>query len=174
MKPRPNAPARQATGAAAHSAAEPSPVNWELLGLAARLLVGGVLIFSGLHKAAAPAEEFSVVLEAYAILPETHVLLMSRLIPWAELLSGAFLLFGLMTRAAAAASATLLGTFIFAILSTKARGIILENCGCFGQGVHLSPGQAVALDLFLFASAVFAWKHGRKRMSLDNWVEEGI
>ena len=39
------------------------------LGLAARLIVGGVLVYAGAVKAAGPAEEFALVIGAYQVLP---------------------------------------------------------------------------------------------------------
>lgn len=145
-----------------------------LVGLAGRVVVGALLLFSGAHKAAAPPEEFMVVLEGYGILPEVYLSLFARLVPWTEIVSGAFLLSGLWTRAAAAATGALSAGFFLALLSTKLRGIELPNCGCFGQSVHLERWQAMLLDGVLIAFSVAAWRWGRRKASLDNWVEEGL
>lgn len=147
------------------------PSDWGAL--LARLAAGAALAYSGLLKAAAPAEEFAVVVEAYYILPPGMVLPFARVVPWLELTAGLALASGYLTRAAAAGAAAMLSAFIGAILSTLWRGIPLENCGCFGQGVHLSPKQAVALDAVLLAMAVFALWKGKSPASLDGWVEKG-
>ena len=81
---------------------------------------------------------------------------------------------GFLTRAAAAACGTLLFSFIFALLSTKLRGISLPHCGCFGGGIHLSTWQALLLDTVLVAGAWLAYKGGRRKASLDNWVDAGL
>ena len=146
---------------------------WERVALAARLLVGAVFIFSGLHKLAVPAEEFGAVLESYYIVPDSHTMLFAHAVPWAELLTGVFLAAGLFARAAAAAAFLMLSTFILALVSTKLRGIPLENCGCFGPGFHETRRQAVMLDSFLLLLAAAAFRHGGRPFSLDNWADSG-
>lgn len=141
--------------------------------LAARLIVGLVLAYSGLHKAAAPAEEFAVVVESYYVLPQDMALSFARVVPWVELLAGLALASGYLTRASAAAAAMLFSAFISALASTIWRRIPLENCGCFGQGVHLTPGQAIALDSCLLAMTLLVFWIEKTPASLDGWVEKG-
>ena len=50
--------------------------------------------------------------------------------PWLELISGAFLLLGLFTKAAASVIGSMLIIFIFAILLNLIRGTPI-SCGCF-------------------------------------------
>ena len=140
--------------------------------LAARVIVGFMLIYSGLEKAAAPVEEFMVVISGYQILPEPHVRLFAHLLPWTELIAGSFFLLGLWTRAAAVVCAGMSLSFFFGLLSTYLRGIALPNCGCFGGSIHLRPWQAMMLDAFLVACAATAWFKGPGRLALDRWAEE--
>lgn len=154
---------------AAQAAAGP----WSNAALAARLIVGGVFIYSGLHKAIHPAEEFAAVIESYYILTPPNALIAAKLIPWIELIAGAFLAAGYLTRAAAGVCGSLLAGFIWALLSTITRGVPLENCGCFGKSIHLTPPQAMTMDAALLLLAILAFKHGQRLMSLDNWVEQG-
>ena len=159
---------------AAHRAPESrfaSPA-WGWAAIGARIIVGGIMIYSGLHKASAPVEEFMVVIDGYQILPQPHVRLFAHLVPWTELLAGAFLLAGLWTRLAAAATACLSASFFVALASTLVRGIPLPNCGCFGQAVHLQVWQAMTLDAILIGCAAVAWRRGRERLALDRWAEE--
>lgn len=168
MKPRTAAAPSHAP--AAHAArAEPQWQAW--LGLTARVAVGVVMLVSGIHKASAPAEDFMVVLESYDILPEPHLRLFATLMPWAETLGGAFLLGGLFTRAAAATTGALGAAFFAALAYTKFRGIELPNCGCFGQAIHLERWQAMLLDVAVISLSVSAWHWGRRKLSLDGWVE---
>jgi len=154
--------------------AAPADGDWrDYAGLAGRIVVGALLLFSGVHKASAPAEEFMVVLEGYGILPDVYLSLFARLVPWTEVVAGAFLFAGLWTRFAATATAGLSASFFAALLYTKLRGIELPNCGCFGQSVHLERWQAMLLDATLIAFSVAAWRWGLAKFSLDNWVEEG-
>ena len=143
-------------------------------GLGVRVLLGAVFLFSGLSKAGAAPEDFKAVLETYDILPDDMLLTMATLLPWLEVLLGFSLISGFWTAAASRAAGGFLGVFVIAILSTKARGIDLANCGCFGAGIHLDPGQAVALDILLIALAFHASRKGSSMTSLDNWVKSGL
>jgi len=161
MKPPHNAPPIDPSG----------PPAWT--GLAARLPLGLVLVFSGLLKTSAPAEEFAVVIENFRILPESMVVTMAAVVPWLEIILGLALILGYLTRLAASAAGTMLILFIGALASTQIRGFQLPNCGCFGQGVHLTTLQAVGLDAFLVLLAFLAYKKGSAKLSLDNWVNSG-
>ena len=41
----------------------------DILGIAARLVLGGVFVYSGWLKAVAPAEEFAYAIETYKVVP---------------------------------------------------------------------------------------------------------
>lgn len=140
---------------------------------AARLALGLVFVVSGTMKAAAPPEEFSVVIEAYDLVPQDAALTLATFLPWVELLAGFSLLFGYFNSAAAGLAGGMLLTFIGAILSTKAKGIELPNCGCFGGGFHPSPSVTMVMDVGLAALAVFVFLKGPGRLSLDNWADGG-
>lgn len=144
------------------------------LGLAGRLILGAVFVGSGTLKAAGPVEEFAVVIAGYGILPDSMNATAAALIPWFEVFAGLSLLAGYFTKQAAAASGALSLCFILALLSVKLRGYELPNCGCFGNAVHLSMWQALAMDAVLVACAAAAFKAGAARLSLDNWVNEGL
>lgn len=144
------------------------------LGLAARVLVGLVLVLSGTFKAAAPPEEFALVLDSYRLLPSADLIqALSVFLPWLELLVGFSLIFGYFARLCAAAAAGMFGMFIIAILSLKLRGIELPNCGCFGFGFHPPPLHTLILDVLLGCAALLAYRHGPDRLSLDNWCSSG-
>ena len=143
-------------------------------GVAARITLGLLLAASGTLKAAAPAEDFSVVIESYQVLPEAAAPTAAAFLPWVEVLAGFALTLGFLTRAAAAAAGLMLASFIAAIGSVKFRGFELPNCGCFGEFIHLSSGQALALDLALLFLAFLAFKSGEKELSLDKWALSGL
>lgn len=150
-----------------------SPKLLESLGLLGRALVGAVLVYAGATKAAGPTEEFALIISYYNILPRDMLMSTAAFLPWAEVLLGWALLLGVMTRWAAAAAGGLFGFFLLALASTLARGIALPNCGCFGDGVHFTVPQALAFDALMLALCWCAWRAGRARLSLDNWVEPG-
>ena len=143
------------------------------LGLAARVVLGAVLIVSGATKTSAPKEEFAVVIEAYDLVPADAAQTLSALLPWAELTLGFALVFGFLTPLSSAAGGLMMLVFIGAILSTKARGIELPNCGCFGGKIHPPPLVTAAIDAVLVILAAAAWRFGGERLSLDNWAGQG-
>lgn len=144
------------------------PPGWA--GLMARLALGGVLAAAGTLKAAAPAEEFALVLEAYPIIPQQMTLTLAAFLPWIELLVGFSLMAGYLTRQAALAAAALLLSFIAALVSAKVRGIALPHCGCFGAGFHPSPDATLLMDSGLALFAYLSYKAGASLASLDNWA----
>jgi uncharacterized membrane protein YphA (DoxX/SURF4 family) len=107
------------------------------VGLLARFVVGGVWLAAGLLKLPDPDENVRAV-RAYELLPESMVPLVGHALPVVEILLGACLLLGLLTRGSAALSAVLLVGFIVGIGSAWARGLSIE-CGCFGGGA--GPAQ---------------------------------
>ena len=151
-----------------------APSVWQAvdpwLGLAARLLVGLVFVFSGTLKAAAPVEEFALVIENYGLVTSRDlILILAAFLPWLEVIFGFALLFGFLTRAAAAAIGGMILAFATAILYTKLKDIRLPNCGCFGFGFHPTPSQELALNGLWAACAVQAFRRGAERLSLDVW-----
>lgn len=143
------------------------------LALAARLVVGCVLVYAGATKAAGPAEEFAYVISAYGMLPPDALPLAARLLPWAELLLGWALILGWQARAAATASGALFVAFLFALVGTKARGIELPNCGCFGDAIHFTMAQAIAFDSLMLALCWLARSHAPGLAALDAWADAG-
>jgi uncharacterized membrane protein YphA (DoxX/SURF4 family) len=141
-------------------------------GLAARVIVGAVLVYAGATKAAGPSEEFALVIGAYDVLSKEMVLTAAAFLPWIELLIGWSLILGLRLRATAAAAGALFAAFLFALVSVKAKGIQLPNCGCFGDAIHLTPVQALLFDSALAALSFVAWK-AELGLSLDSWMEGG-
>lgn len=142
--------------------------------LLARLLAGGVLAASGVLKAAAPAEEFAVVIEAYGLIQSQQTIMqLAAVLPWAEALAGIALLYGVFTRAAAAVCGGLYLTFLFAIGTALSRGIPLTDCGCFGMGFHFDPKKTLAMDVLLLGCALAVFLAKRHPLSLDNWASRG-
>ncbi len=140
-----------------------------LLGLAARIAVGGVLIVSGAIKLSAPKEEFSVVIEAYNLVSPAMALTLAAFLPWLELIVGYSLISGYFLRLASAAAGILFIAFDLALLSLKLRGIILPSCGCFGSSFHPTPNLMMVVDLGLFAMSLLAFKSPHF-FSLDRWA----
>jgi uncharacterized membrane protein YphA (DoxX/SURF4 family) len=95
-----------------------------------------------------------------------------HLLPVLEIVVGACLVLGLLTRVAAAVSAALFVAFIIGIASVWARGISID-CGCFGGGGYVKDAASkypweIARDVgLLLLSAYLVWLR-RTRLALDN------
>ena len=109
------------------------------VGTLARLGLAAVWLVSGLIKALDPAQTY-VAVRAYDVLPKDAVSVVAGVLPWFELALGALLLLGVGTRAAAVLSALLLVVFIAGVAQAWARGLNID-CGCFGGGGAVAPGQ---------------------------------
>jgi uncharacterized membrane protein YphA (DoxX/SURF4 family) len=144
------------------------------LALAARLFVGAVLIYAGASKAAAPAAEFSLVIQSYDVVPTSIALPMAGLLPWMELLVGWALLLGVNARAAGAAAGAMTAIFLAAIGSVLLRGIPIPNCGCFGDAMHFTPAHAFAFDSLLTALSWLVFVSESGPLSLDSWSQRGL
>jgi uncharacterized membrane protein YphA (DoxX/SURF4 family) len=141
------------------------------IGLAARLVVGGVWIVAGLLKL--PDLQSSVrAVRAYQLLPEAIVPAVGYALPIVEVAVGILLVVGLLVRASAVVSAVLFLAFIIGISSAWARGLQID-CGCFGGGGYDANATdkypwEIARDLgLLFASLWLVWRP-RSRWALDN------
>ncbi len=102
------------------------------VGVFARLVVGGVWVVAGFLKLPDPAENVRAV-RAYQLLPESVVPFVGHLLPVLEVLVGACLLAGLLTRVVATLSVLMLLAFVVGIASAWARDLQID-CGCFGGG----------------------------------------
>jgi uncharacterized membrane protein YphA (DoxX/SURF4 family) len=147
-----------------------SYVGW--IGLIARLVTGGVWLVAGLLKLPDPAANVRAV-RAYQLLPEAAVTPVGHLLPLVEVVLGALLLLGLLTRVSGVASSLLLLMFVFGIAAAWARGLEIE-CGCFGGDGGASAGAAekypweIARDIgLLLLSAWLVWRP-RTRLALDS------
>jgi putative oxidoreductase len=102
-----------------------------LLGLAARLYLGGVFLFACFHKILDPSS-FALDVATYEILPLPLVNLAALVLPFVELLAGVLLVLGLRTRAAALLILGMMAVFIAALASALSRGLEM-SCGCFAS-----------------------------------------
>lgn len=131
-------------------------------GLVARLVVGGVWIAAALAKLPDPSASVRAV-RAYDLLPEGVVPTVGHTLPILELVVGACLVIGLLTRPMSLVSALLFLAFVFGISAAWARGLQID-CGCFGGGGFDADATSkypweIARDVGLFAlSALLVWR----------------
>jgi uncharacterized membrane protein YphA (DoxX/SURF4 family) len=140
------------------------------LGLGARLVTGVVWIIAGLNKLPDPAASVRAV-RAYQVLPEPIVPTVGHLLPVVEIVVGAALVLGLLTRAAAVLSLLLLVAFIIGIASVWARGLSID-CGCFGGGGYEKGASSaypweIARDVGLALLSLWLTLRPSTRLALD-------
>jgi uncharacterized membrane protein YphA (DoxX/SURF4 family) len=139
---------------------------------AARLVLGGVFLVAGALKVIDPQSSVGAV-RAYRLLPSSLTTIVGWGLPFAEIALGLLLLAGIATRLVAAASAVLLLVFIAAVISAAARGLSID-CGCFGGGGDVAPGQTaygveIIRDVGLLLLAVWLVWQPRSRLTLDRF-----
>ncbi len=118
----------------------------DVVGLLARLVLGGVLIAAGLLKVGSPSASARAV-RAYQLLPFDLAAYVGYALPVVEILVGVLLVVGLFTRASAAVGALLMVAFVIGIASAWARGLTID-CGCFGGGGQIAEADtAYPLEL---------------------------
>jgi uncharacterized membrane protein YphA (DoxX/SURF4 family) len=143
------------------------------VGLLARLVTGGVWIVAGALKLPDPASSVRAV-RAYELLPEAVVPAVGHLLPVVEVVIGACLVLGLLTRPMAVVSTLLFAAFVFGIASAWARGLEIE-CGCFGGGGQKEGASSeypleIARDLGLMVLSGWLVVRPRTRWALDSWI----
>ncbi len=139
------------------------------LSLAARLVLGGVLIVAGGLKVSDPNQAITAV-TAYRLLPADVATLVGYGLPFFEILLGLLLVVGLATRASAATAGALMVVFIGGVASAWARGLSID-CGCFGGGGQTADPQylpEILRDLLFLGLAVWLVAYPSSRWALDH------
>ena len=110
------------------------------VGLVARLILGGTLIVAGSLKFD-ELDKSQMAVRAYELLPIPLANFMGIFLPFFELAVGILLVLGASTRIAAFLSGLLMFAFMIGISQAWARGLSID-CGCFGGGGQVAPGEA--------------------------------
>lgn len=143
----------------------------DLVGLLARLVLGGVLVVSGGLKVTSPAVSARAV-RAFQILPFELAGYVGYALPIIEILVGLLLILGLFTRASAAVGGLLMVAFVIGIASAWMRGLSID-CGCFGGGGTIGASQTqygkdILRDVALACCAVWLVLRSRTMFSFDH------
>ncbi len=99
--------------------------------IAFRLVVGGMFIWAGVSKIIDPLG-FAQNIANYRVFPEGISFFMALVLPWVEVICGAFLILGIFHSASALLLSGFLVAFLVLIAATLIRGIDID-CGCFGS-----------------------------------------
>jgi uncharacterized membrane protein YphA (DoxX/SURF4 family) len=130
----------------------------DALVLVARVALGLVFAVAGGLKIG-HFDLFASQIAGFELLPQPLIAPLALLLPFVEVLLGAYLIIGLFTRAAGIVAAVQLAIFAGAIASAVVRGIS-ASCGCFGPADRTQTSwPEVARDLALMLVAIFiAWR----------------
>ena len=140
------------------------------VGLAARLILGGTLIVAGYLKFD-ELDKSQMAVRAYELLPIPLANFMGVFLPFFEMAVGILLVLGAATRMAACLSGLLMFAFIIGISQAWARGLSID-CGCFGGGGQVAPGEADYLtpllrDTGLTILAIYLTRFPHTKFGLD-------
>ncbi len=117
------------------------------------------------------ADVFASQIAGFELLPQALVAPLALLLPFVEVLVGAYLIIGLFTRAAAVAAAILLAVFDTAIALAVVRGLH-ASCGCFGPAdqTTTSWGEVARDAAIVVVAVVIAWR-APGALALDRRME---
>lgn len=146
----------------------------DVVGTVARLGLAAVWLTSGVLKAIDPDQTY-IAVRAYDVLPLTGVEVVAGVLPWFEIALGLLVLLGLGLRTVGVMSILLLLVFITGVSQAWARGLLID-CGCFGGGGAVAPGQTAYVQELLRDTGFIvlaAWLVVRPRtlLSLDSRIE---
>lgn len=149
---------------------------WDLIGLAARLLLAGVFLVSGYIKAVDPAQT-RVAVRAYQLLPDGMIEPVAAVLPYLEIATGLILLLGLATRLGAVLAAVLMVAFLIGVGSAAARGLNID-CGCFGGGGAVEAGATkytaeILRDAGLLIVSVYLIVRPHSYLAVDSLSRRG-
>jgi uncharacterized membrane protein YphA (DoxX/SURF4 family) len=116
-------------------------------GLLSRLILGGVLFAAGWLKIFTPAKS-QMAVRAYEVLPIGLANFLGIALPWLEVGFGVLLIIGVAVRLSAIVGGGLMVLFIAAISQAWVRGLSID-CGCFGGGGRVDPGETKYLSEIL-------------------------
>ncbi len=111
-----------------------------------RILIGMVLLVSGVEKTISPYQNFLYVIQAYQMLPGWLESVVAVVLPWVELLVGLFLVVGLWLPLMLNAALVIFAMFIVVVGQALLRGLPIDQCGCFGNSIHIAPRVIIIFD----------------------------
>jgi len=108
-----------------------------------RVLLGVVLIFSGITKIVDPSKAVDLMLE-FKVIPEALILIIISVLPVLEILTGMLLVTGMYPKLASiSALALFFGFFLISIYGTIIG--LNSDCGCFGSVIKSRIGWSMVV-----------------------------
>ena len=139
----------------------------------ARLLVGGLIVFSGISKLILPHGEVMALVKQYQVIPDFLIAPIAAGLPWLELASGAALCIGFLTTPAAWLVGAQLVSFSLLMVVVLIVRVPIEDCGCFGNlGIRETPLHVLVRDLILLGILASVLVRRQDAWSIDAWASE--
>lgn len=120
-----------------------------------RLIVGGFFVYASLDKLI-NQELFARAIYNYKIIPDIFINVSAIIIPYLELFSGIFLIFGIFKRGSSLIITILLIVFIILLSQAYARGLDI-SCGCFSLETVSEKSdilQRIIEDILLLTASI--------------------
>ncbi len=108
-----------------------------------RIVLGGLFVYAGAVKVLEPLG-FAQDIRNYDLVGQSLAFIAAIILPWLEILAGAFLVAGVWKRGASLVISGLLVFFIALTAVTMIRGLDVD-CGCFGA-IDRKAGFSVILE----------------------------
>jgi uncharacterized membrane protein YphA (DoxX/SURF4 family) len=129
------------------------------------------MLVAGALKVTDPVSATQAV-RAYELLPSALDSPVGLILPFLEIAIGLLLIVGFGVRPAALAAGVFMVVFIAAVSSAWARGLAID-CGCFGGGGQVAPGQTKYLqeilrDVGLLVLACWLWFKPLSKFALES------
>ncbi len=139
-----------------------------------RIAIGLLFVVSGGEKLIWPYQNFVYVLQSYTFLPAGLEVLVARVFPWIEFITGLLLLLGLWIPQIIKIALTMFAVFILVIAQALIRQLPIEECGCFGHLISLKPQHTLIMDSLCFLGLLGALKNIKKTelLSLDQYFRK--
>ncbi len=119
-------------------------VDNPILILVIRTFIGIIFIFFGVAKIADPSQ-FANEIGNYGMTPDFITHLMALILPWAEMIVGVLLLFGIYQNENGLLATLMLVMFTFGVIVAFASGLDI-NCGCSGGNAQQKVGWLKILE----------------------------
>lgn len=124
---------------------------------------------SGYFKLIQPYQNFAVTIEVYDLLNPSTTQLVAQVLPWIEVFTGVFLIAGIWIKLSLISAWLMFLTFIAVVGQALVRKIPIHSCGCFGDGIHLSPWMVLAVDSLVWVVLTIGIRNPQlvSRLSLE-------
>lgn len=137
--------------------------------LVLRVVLGAIFLVAGASKIG-HAAFFAAQIAGFRILPSAVIAPLALVLPFLEVLLGAYLVVGLFTRTSAWVAAAMLLIFDLAIASAVVRGMAV-NCGCFGPSdTTVTTWAEVARDAVFVVLAIVVALRAPGTLALDRRI----